>query len=85
MAAWKSSRRKNKSLSFLKERLGEVGLALYRLADAKKLAVKQSTAPLIFSDNLGVLSFNLDIVERLPVIKALFDGTPFSSNDVRSL
>lgn len=35
-------------------------------------------APLIFSDNLGEPSFNLDIAERLPVIKALFNGETFN-------
>ena len=34
-------------------------------------------APLIFSDNLGEPSFNLDIPERLPVIEALFNQKPF--------
>lgn len=37
-----------------------------------------SLAPLIFSDNLGSPRFNLDIVERLPVIEALFNGQPFT-------
>ena len=50
-------------------------ISLYRAADVQGLPVKESIAPLIFSDNLGVPSFNLDITERLPVIKALFDGT----------
>lgn len=56
-------------------------ISLYRAADAQGLSVKQSIAPLIFSDNLGVPSFNLDIPERLPVIKALFDGTPYSPDE----
>ncbi len=56
-------------------------ISLYRAADAQGLSVKQSIAPLIFSDNLGVPSFNLDIPERLPVIKALFDGAAFSPDD----
>ena len=38
----------------------------------------QTIAPLIFSDNLGEPKFNLDIPERLPVIKALFEGEPFN-------
>ena len=33
---------------------------------------------MIFSDNLGQPKFNLDIPERLPVIKALFEGQPFN-------
>ena len=56
-------------------------ISLYRAADVQGLPVKESIAPLIFSDNLGVPSFNLDITERLPVIKALFDGTTFNPND----
>ena len=56
-------------------------ISLYRAADAQSLNVKQSIAPLVFSDNLGNPSFNLDIPERLPVIKALFDGSPFSPED----
>ncbi len=51
---------------------------LYRAAEARNLSVVQSIAPLIYSDNLGSESFNLDIPERLPVIKALFKGEPFS-------
>ena len=54
---------------------------LYRAADTKAPSVKQTIAPLIFSDNLGQPSFNLDIAERLPVIKALFDGAPFSPDN----
>ena len=34
--------------------------------------------PLIYSDNYGEKSFNLDIPERLPVIKALFNGKEFT-------
>ena len=34
--------------------------------------------PLIFSDNLGEADFNLDIPERRPVIKALFEGADFN-------
>ena len=51
---------------------------LYRLAKTKGLGVVQTLAPLIFSDNLGQPRFNLDIPERLPVIKALFDGEAFN-------
>ena len=51
---------------------------LYRLATDQKLPVVQTVAPLIFSDNLGQPKFNLDIPERLPVIKALFDGAAFN-------
>lgn len=53
-------------------------ICLYRKAKEKSLPVVQTVAPLIFSDNLGQPKFNLDIPERLPVIKALFDGQDFS-------
>jgi len=52
-------------------------ICLYRAAKAKGLPVVQTLAPLIFSDNLGQPKFNLDIPERLPVIKALFEGQTF--------
>jgi uncharacterized protein with ParB-like and HNH nuclease domain len=53
-------------------------ICLYRAAKAQGLPVVQTLAPLIFSDNLGQPKFNLDISERLPVIKALFEGHAFS-------
>lgn len=53
-------------------------ICLYRMAKEKNLPVVQTVAPLIFSDNLGQPKFNLDIPERLPVIRALFDGQAFS-------
>jgi uncharacterized protein with ParB-like and HNH nuclease domain len=53
-------------------------ICLYRAAQGKGLPVIQTMAPLIFSDNLGQPKFNLDIPERLPVIKALFEGEAFS-------
>jgi uncharacterized protein with ParB-like and HNH nuclease domain len=53
-------------------------ICLYRAAKAQGLPVVQTLAPLIFSDNLGKPKFNLDIPERLPVIKALFEGETFS-------
>lgn len=53
-------------------------ICLYRTAKAQGLPVVQTLAPLIFSDNLGQPKFNLDIPERLPVIKALFEGQAFS-------
>lgn len=53
-------------------------ICLYRTAKAQSLPVVQTLAPLIFSDNLGQPKFNLDIPERLPVIKALFEGQAFS-------
>jgi uncharacterized protein with ParB-like and HNH nuclease domain len=51
---------------------------LHNAAKTQNLAVVSSIAPLIFSDNLGQTSFNLDILERLPVIEALFYGTDFN-------
>jgi uncharacterized protein with ParB-like and HNH nuclease domain len=51
---------------------------LYRVAQQQGMPVVQTLAPLIFSDNLGQPKFNLDIAERLPVIKALFEGLPFN-------
>ena len=51
---------------------------LYREASERELPVVTTVAPLIFSDYLGQKKFNLDIPERLPVIEALFNGTPFS-------
>jgi uncharacterized protein with ParB-like and HNH nuclease domain len=55
-------------------------ICLYRAAHAKALPVAQTMAPLIYSDNLGQPRFNLDIPERLPVIKALFEGQSFNSD-----
>ena len=45
---------------------------LYHLTTDKGLPVAANIAPLIYSDNFGTPSFNLDIPERLPAIKALF-------------
>ena len=53
-------------------------ICLYRTAKVQGLPVVQTVAPLIFSDNLGQPKFNLDIPERLPVIKALFEGHTFN-------
>ena len=51
---------------------------LYRMTKARGVNVHSTIAPLIFSDNLGEPKFNLDIPDRLPVIAALFHGTPFT-------
>lgn len=51
---------------------------LHQAAKAQGLPVVGSLAPLIYSDNLGVPCFNLDIQERLPVIEALFKGADFN-------
>lgn len=56
-------------------------ICLYRLAQKENMSVSQTIAPLIFSDNLGEPKFNLDISERLPVLKALFEGTDFNPSD----
>ena len=53
-------------------------ILLYRSAREKNLSVAQTVAPLIYSDNFGQSQFNLDIPERLPVIKALFEGVDFN-------
>jgi uncharacterized protein with ParB-like and HNH nuclease domain len=55
-------------------------ICLYRAAKKAEMSITQTLAPLIFSDNLGQPKFNLDITERLPVIKALFEGNDFNSN-----
>ena len=54
---------------------------LYRAAKSKKLTVVEGIAPLIFSDNFGEPSFNLDIQERLPIIAALFKGEEFNPEE----
>lgn len=51
---------------------------LYRAAKEKGMSVAGSIAPLIYSDNYGVPSFNLAIPDRLHVIKALFNGEQFT-------
>jgi uncharacterized protein with ParB-like and HNH nuclease domain len=54
---------------------------LHNAAKEQGLAVVGSLAPLIFSDNLGSPSFNLDIQERLPVIEALFYKNEFTPDN----
>lgn len=51
---------------------------LYRTAKDLELGLDGQLAPLIYSDNFGQPSFNLDIQERLPVIEALFNGAQFT-------
>lgn len=51
---------------------------LYNAAKNQDLAVVGRLEPLIFSDDYGEPSFNLDIQERLPVIEALFYGKAFN-------
>lgn len=52
---------------------------LYREAKQRQLPVADTIQPLIFSDNFGEQSFNLDIAERLPVIRALFNGEDYNA------
>jgi len=54
---------------------------LYRAANEKQLGVAATMAPLIYSDDMGVAKFNLDIPERLDIIRALYEGTPFVPDD----
>ncbi len=51
---------------------------LYQTAKSMHLDIAGELAPLIYSDNYGEPSFNLDIPERLPVIEALFKAQPFN-------
>lgn len=53
---------------------------LYREAKSKELpgTILQTLAPLIYSDNLGQLSFNLDLPERWPLLEALFHANAFN-------
>ena len=52
---------------------------LYREAKERELNVASTVEPLIFSDNYGEQSFNLDIPERTPVIRALFNGEDYNA------
>ena len=54
---------------------------LYRAAKEKQLGVAATMAPLIYSDDMGVAKFNLDIPERLDIIRALYEGTSFVPDD----
>ena len=53
---------------------------LYRAAKNRALAVTSTIEPLIFSDNYGEQQFNLDIAERVPVIRALFKGQDYNAD-----
>ena len=50
---------------------------LYRAATQRGLEVAATIQPLIYSDSFGEKSFNLDIPERVPVIRALFQGEDY--------
>lgn len=52
---------------------------LYRVAKDAGLSVTSTIEPLIFSDNFGEPQFNLDIKERVPVIRALFHGEEYNA------
>ena len=52
---------------------------LYREAKAGGLDVTSTLEPLIFSDDFGERKFNLDITERVPVIRALFNGEEYNT------
>lgn len=51
---------------------------LYREAKAQGLDVASTIEPLIFSDDYGERKFNLDIAERVPVLRALFNGENYN-------
>jgi len=51
---------------------------LHRKAVELNLNVAGHIAPLIYSDSFGQTKFNLDIPEREPVIRALFEGAAFN-------
>lgn len=49
-------------------------LYLYRASVDGSLGMTSTIEPLIFSDNFGVPQFNLAVDERLPTLRALYDG-----------
>lgn len=51
---------------------------LYRESKARNLSVASTIEPLIFSDDYGEPKFNLDIAERVPVLRALFSGEEYN-------
>lgn len=53
---------------------------LYRAANDAGLQVAPTLRPLIFSDDYGDPKFNLDIPERVPVIRALFKGEDYNTD-----
>jgi uncharacterized protein with ParB-like and HNH nuclease domain len=53
---------------------------LYHLAKERRLEVATTLRPLIFSDNFGEPQFNLNVIERLPVLRALFAGTDYNAD-----
>jgi uncharacterized protein with ParB-like and HNH nuclease domain len=54
---------------------------LYRTAQEHGLGVVASTIrPLIFSDDFGEPQFNLDVTERLPALRALYEGADYNAD-----
>jgi uncharacterized protein with ParB-like and HNH nuclease domain len=53
---------------------------LYHVANEHGLGVASTIKPLIFSDNFGEPQFNLDVTERLPALRALFDGADYNAD-----
>lgn len=53
---------------------------LYREAKERNLGVISTIEPLIFSDDYGVRKFNLDITERVPVLRSLFSGEQYDAS-----
>ena len=53
---------------------------LYREARERGLGVTSTVEPLIFSDDYGEQKFNLDITERVPVLRALFHGEDYDAD-----
>lgn len=76
------TRRKDKSLLVDgQQRVTSLTLLLiylYREAKQRGLDVASTIEPLIFSDDYGERKFNLDIAERVPVLRALFNGQDYN-------
>lgn len=53
---------------------------LYRVSKERELRVASTLEPLIFSDNLGKVNFNLAVPERIPAIHALFHGEEYNTD-----
>jgi uncharacterized protein with ParB-like and HNH nuclease domain len=51
---------------------------LYRVAMERGLGVAATIRPMIYSDNYGEPKFNLDVSDRLPALRALFDGIDYN-------
>lgn len=53
---------------------------LYRMAKERGLGVAGTISPMIYSDNYGEPKFNLDVPDRLPVLRALFLGHDYNAD-----